>query len=69
MRFCGANRLLGGLPGRFDGHAHVFRADLSMIAERRYTPDYDAELASFLHLLRTHDLNWSAACSTELFRH
>jgi len=34
-----------------DTHAHVFHRDLPMEAGRRYTPDYDAELSTYLALL------------------
>jgi len=57
MQFIGANQLLGGATGNFDGHAHVFRSDLPMTAERRYTPDYDAEFPAYAELLRKHGLN------------
>ena len=57
MRFSGANELLGQASGRFDGHAHVFRSDLPMIADRRYTPSYDAELRAFVELLRNNGLD------------
>jgi len=57
MTFTGANRLMGMKTGRFDGHAHVFRADLPMIPRRRYTPAYDAELADLAGLLRAHRLD------------
>jgi predicted TIM-barrel fold metal-dependent hydrolase len=29
-------------PGDYDGHCHVFASDLPMVANRRYTPEYDA---------------------------
>lgn len=51
MLLTGANSLMGLEAGRFDAHAHVFTADLPMVAERRYTPSYDAtpdELCSLL---------------------
>jgi len=36
-----------------DAHAHVFDRSLAMVAERRYSPDYDATLAQWLgHLDR-----------------
>lgn len=49
--------LMAGLEGRFDGHAHVFRADLPMTTPRRYTPDYDAELSNYAALLRANGLD------------
>lgn len=53
----GANRLMGGLSGRFDGHAHIFRADLPMAEPRRYTPDYHAEPDAYCQLLKDHGLD------------
>ena len=53
----GANRLMGGLSGRFDGHAHIFRCDLPMASPRRYTPDYHAEPDAYCRLLRDHGLD------------
>jgi predicted TIM-barrel fold metal-dependent hydrolase len=40
-----------------DGHAHVFSRDLNLTAGRRYTPDYDATLATYQLQLRTHGLS------------
>lgn len=57
MTFTGANRLMGMKAGRFDGHAHVFRADLPMMPGRRYTPGHDAQLADLAVLLRAHALD------------
>lgn len=48
----GANRLMGGCEGRFDGHAHVFRRDLPLAPHRRYTPQADAPLEDYVGLLR-----------------
>jgi predicted TIM-barrel fold metal-dependent hydrolase len=31
-----------------DGHAHVFRRDLPMVAGRRYAPDYDATIEDYI---------------------
>ena len=42
MKLTGANSLMDLPEGRYDGHCHVFRADLPKARERRYTPDYDA---------------------------
>ena len=53
----GANRLIGKTDGVFDGHAHVFRRDLPMIENRRYTPDYDAELDKYAALLIKNHLD------------
>ncbi len=57
MELSGANRFMGGLKGTFDGHAHVFRVDLPMAAERRYTPKAPAPLATFAGLLRGEGLD------------
>lgn len=40
-----------------DAHAHVFSRDLSLTAERRYTPDYDATLDAYLQQLRDNGLS------------
>jgi predicted TIM-barrel fold metal-dependent hydrolase len=37
-----------------DTHAHVFTRGLAWAARRRYTPDYDATLASYLSTLDAH---------------
>jgi predicted TIM-barrel fold metal-dependent hydrolase len=39
------------LSPRIDAHAHVFRRDLPLAAERRYAPDYDAPLDAYLAAL------------------
>lgn len=52
----GANILMGGIDGRFDGHAHVFKRSLPMYLHRRYTPDIDAPLTQYLAHLRESDL-------------
>jgi predicted TIM-barrel fold metal-dependent hydrolase len=39
-----------------DTHAHVFRRDLPMAADRRYTPDYDASPEDYLALLDRHGI-------------
>lgn len=54
--FIGANLLMGLPNGRFDGHAHVFRADLPMVPDRRYTPRGDAEPTALLENLRQSQL-------------
>ena len=54
MQVHGANILMGGLDGRFDGHAHVFDTRLKMEAGRRYTPRGDAQLSELVSLLREH---------------
>jgi len=53
----GANRLMQQQKGRFDGHAHVFRRDLSMVENRRYTPEYHAEMEDYLIHLQANDLD------------
>lgn len=57
MKFAGANSLMGGIEGDFDGHAHVFRADLPMTVGRRYTPDYQATLVDYVALLKQAGLH------------
>src|SRR3546814_17001564 len=42
--------------GSIDSHAHVFVPGLSVIAERRYTPDYAAPLDDYLALLDAQGL-------------
>ena len=53
----GAYRLMRQDKGRFDGHAHVFRSDLPMVENRRYTPEYHAEMEQYIGHLRTNDLD------------
>ena len=48
VKFTGANRLMGDLPGLFDGHAHVFDASQSMAPNRRYTPASSAFMDDFV---------------------
>ena len=57
MNLTGANSLMDLPAGRFDGHAHVFRADLPMVKGRRYTPDYDALPEDYCRLLKQHGLD------------
>ena len=40
-----------------DTHAHVFRADLPLVPGRRYSPDYDASVDSFLDHLNLHGVS------------
>ncbi len=40
-----------------DGHAHVFSRDLKLTSGRRYTPDYDAPLETYLEQLREQGLS------------
>lgn len=39
-----------------DSHAHVFTRRLSLVDDRRYTPDYDATLADYLSQLESGDI-------------
>ena len=48
---------MGLKTGSYDGHAHVFRADLSMASPTRYTPGYHASLADYMDLLRSNELD------------
>ncbi|CAB3744758.1 4-sulfomuconolactone hydrolase [Paraburkholderia sediminicola] len=41
---------------RVDTHAHVFERGLPLTDSRRYAPDYDATLDTYLQLLNTHDI-------------
>jgi predicted TIM-barrel fold metal-dependent hydrolase len=41
-----------------DTHAHVFRRSLQLADERRYTPDYDASLDTYLELLNKHNFGY-----------
>ncbi|MFL9866036.1 amidohydrolase family protein [Paraburkholderia fungorum] len=41
---------------RVDTHAHVFQRDLPLTDSRRYAPDYDAALDTYLQLLNAHDI-------------
>ncbi|MBU2022734.1 MAG: amidohydrolase family protein [Gammaproteobacteria bacterium] len=40
-----------------DTHAHIFRTDLPMTAERRYAPDYNALPENFLTQLASHNIS------------
>ncbi|WP_296256211.1 MULTISPECIES: amidohydrolase family protein [unclassified Pseudomonas] len=40
-----------------DGHAHVFSRELDLTSARRYSPDYDATLATYQHNLHNHGLS------------
>ncbi|QID18413.1 amidohydrolase family protein [Nitrogeniibacter mangrovi] len=57
MKFTGANVLMGLPSGRYDGHAHVFGIDGTMVSGRRYTPDRPALLADYIALLKGHGLD------------
>lgn len=57
QKLLGACRLMGGIDGDFDGHAHVFRADLPMAEGRRYTPDDHAALSRYASLLKASSLD------------
>lgn len=39
-----------------DTHAHVFLRSLPMVANRRYTPGYDASFARYMRVLSDHDI-------------
>lgn len=52
MHLSGANKLMGGLAGDFDGHAHVFDTSLQMAEGRRYTPLADAPYLLYRNILR-----------------
>ncbi|WP_421855825.1 amidohydrolase family protein [Marinomonas sp.] len=41
-----------------DTHAHIFRTDLPMAAERRYAPDYNALAEDFLTQLANHNISY-----------
>lgn len=41
-----------------DTHAHIFRTDLPMVAERRYAPDYNALPEDFLAQLASHNISF-----------
>ncbi|MFF7652914.1 amidohydrolase family protein [Streptomyces sp. NPDC007983] len=43
-------------PAAFDSHAHVFTRGLRLADERRYSPDYDATVESYVSLLDAHGL-------------
>jgi predicted TIM-barrel fold metal-dependent hydrolase len=45
-------------PSIIDTHAHVFRRDLPMAADRRYTPAQDAPLDRYLAVLDRHGVSW-----------
>ncbi|WP_350334429.1 amidohydrolase family protein [Coralliovum pocilloporae] len=57
MTLTGANTLMGLPTGQYDGHCHVFRADLPMAEDRRYTPDYDAKPEELCSLLKAFNLD------------
>ena len=57
MNGSGFGALIGVPAGRYDGHCHVFTADLPMAKERRYTPRYDAVPQSLCEHLRTFGLS------------
>jgi predicted TIM-barrel fold metal-dependent hydrolase len=45
------------LAGATDTHAHIFERGLSMSAERRYAPTYDATLADYLRVLDAYGIS------------
>ncbi len=44
-------------PRRVDTHAHVFARDLPLVSERRFTPERDRLLATYLDLLDRHGIS------------
>jgi len=48
---------MGLKNSQFDHHCHVFQADLPMVADRRYTPTYDALPSDLCDLLLKHNLD------------
>ncbi|MEM8647743.1 MAG: amidohydrolase family protein [Pseudomonadota bacterium] len=52
MQLSGANKLMGGIVGDFDGHAHVFDTSLQMAEGRRYTPLADAPYLLYRNILQ-----------------
>ncbi|SAK93342.1 hydrolase [Caballeronia catudaia] len=46
------------MPSFVDTHAHVFRSSLQLAHKRRYTPNYDAQLESYLVLLKQHGFGY-----------
>lgn len=42
---------------RIDGHAHVFLKSLTVIENRRYTPNYSALAQDYFNHLKSHNLN------------
>ena len=57
MQNSGARSLMGLSAGRYDGHCHVFTAELPMAPARRYTPDYDATPEALCGLLDQFELD------------
>jgi len=56
VELTGANVLMGVEGRRLDGHAHVFECNLPMAPGRRYSPDNDALLSTYVSLLNAHGL-------------
>ena len=57
MNCCGTKLLMGETLGRYDGHCHVFRKDLPMVPNRRYTPGYHALPETLCQQLSAHKLD------------
>lgn len=57
MNLPGVSALTGLPDGSFDHHCHVFRADLPMVNQRRYTPEYDALPEELCAHLTEHGLD------------
>ncbi|TBU80795.1 amidohydrolase [Pseudomonas daroniae] len=51
-----ASTILPAVSG-IDTHAHIFRQDLPMLPNRRYSPDYDALVEQYLEHLERHGLS------------
>lgn len=51
-----ASTILPTVSG-IDTHAHIFRQDLPMLPNRRYSPDYDALVEQYLEHLERHGLS------------
>lgn len=57
MNLPSVSALPGLSGGSFDHHCHVFRVDLPMVNQRRYTPDYDALPEELCVHLQDHKLD------------
>ncbi len=55
--FEGVRKLFKQNAGNFDGHAHVFEKSLPLATPRRYSPQYDAPLKSYIKLLQENQLD------------
>ncbi len=57
MKYDGTRLLMRQSHGQYDGHCHVFRADLPMVDNRRYTPGDHALPDTLCGLLAEHKLD------------